>query len=186
MIGTFQRTHFGHNRVFLRYFPIRIIAMSRYRIKIEFSRMGCILALKSNFTIARTQIKGLLITHFKDGITGFHNPRSAYIENANFTTSQEIRRLQRINSFQLQYFTYRHNATHYHTVVHGIHHVYFIGRKYFLYKKITADSFCIITFRILRMSSVANFIVCFHDFITFLSYQVNSRTARRLRTRLQM
>ena len=167
VIGAFQRTHFSHHRVFFRHFLIGIVAMGRYGIEVELSRTGCILTLKSNFTVARTQVEGFFIVHLKYGTTRSHYTRSANVEDTHFTTGQEVRCFQRVDSFQWQYFTHRHSATHYHTIIHGIYHIYFVRREYLLYKEIATDSFCIIAFRIFRMCSVANFIVRSHDLLRF-------------------
>ena len=130
--------------------------------------MSRILALKSNFTVARTQVEGFFIIHFKHSVAGSDHTRSAYIENTHLAAGQEIRGFQRVDSLQLQHLTHRHGTTYHHTVVHGIYHIHFIWGEYFLYKEITTNSFRIITFRIFRMRSVADLIVRSHDYITFL------------------
>ena len=139
--------------------------MSRSRIKIEFSRILCILAFKSHFTISRTQVKSFLKIELESGIAGFYNTGTTHIENTHFTACQEIGSFQRINRFQLQHFAGRHGAANNHTVVHGINHVHFIRRKNCFDQEIPTNTLRIILLGIFRMRSITQFIICFHFLI---------------------
>ena len=130
MIGPFQRTHLGNDCIGFRHFAVRIVAVCSQRVEVELSRMGSVLTFKGHLTITRTQIKGFFIIKFKYRITCFYNTGTSHIEDTHFTAGQEERSFQRINRFKLQHLTNRKRATYHHTVVHGIHHIYFIGDKY--------------------------------------------------------
>ena len=139
--------------------------MSRSRVEIELSRILCILAFKSHFTISRTQVKSFLKIELESGIAGFYNTGTTHVENTHFTACQEIRSFQRINRFQLQHFAGRHGAANNHTVVHGINHVHFIRRENSFDQEIPTNTFRIILPGIFRMRSITQFIICFHILI---------------------
>ena len=69
---------------------------------------------------------------------------------------------ERVDCLQVQCFTDRHGTTHDHAVVHGVYHVHLIGSKELPDQEIPAQPLCVVGFRILRMGSVTQFIICFH------------------------
>ena len=162
MVRAFQRARFGNDGICLGNLFIGIITMCGSGIEIKLGGQAGIFAFKSHFTVSRSQIKSFLIIQFKHGITGSYHTGTSHIEYTHFATGQKIRSFQRLDGFELQYFTYGPGSPYHHTVVHRIHYINLIVRKNLFYQKVAAYPCSIIMLGIFGMSGIANFIICFH------------------------
>ena len=143
--------------------------MSRCTIEIEFSRTGWVFAFKEYITLTTTNVKSLFEPQLKDLFSYLNDTYTfAYIKDSDFTTGRKVWSFQRIYSLQLQFFLGRHSTTHYHSVIHGIHHIDFIFHKKSLNQEIFSQSGGVIRFSINRIGCVSQFIIRLHYFFRFV------------------
>ena len=144
-------------------------------VDVKLSRFGCISRTEHHIAFSTTDVEGFLVVQFIDFVTHLHTTFSSHVEDTNLTTGSEMRSLQRVDSFQQEFFLHRHRTTHNHAVVHGIHQIHFILREYLLNEEVATQTLGVIAFGILRMCCVADFIVSFHCCYSFSFFATELR-----------
>ena len=162
LVAHLQTTHVSNHGVGLGDFLAGIFLVGGAGVEVELGGFLGILRAEDDIPVATADVKGFLVVEFKHLVADFHATGTADIEDAHLTTGGEIGGLERVDGFQFQLFGHGHGAAHYHAVVHGIDHVYFVGGKYRLDEEVAANALGVITFCVLRMGRIANLVICFH------------------------
>ena len=162
VVRPFERAHVSHHGVGFRDLLVGVVAVGRRGVEIEFRGILGVLALEGHLAVARTEVEGLLVAEFEHRVAGLHHAGASDVVDAHFAAREEERSLQRVDGFEAERLGDGHRAADDHPVVHRVDHVDLVGREYLLDQEIAAQARRVVTFRILGVRRIADFVVGFH------------------------
>ena len=131
---------------------------------VELGRLLRISTDKDDVTLAATDVESLLVVKFIDLVAHLHAALATDIEDADLAACGEVRSLQRVDGLEQEFLLDRHGTADNHAVVHRINQVDFILRENFLNQKVAAQTLGVVTFSVLGMRCITDFIVRFHTY----------------------
>ena len=164
LVAHFERAHVCNHGVGLGYLLAGILLVGGDAVEVELCRLLRVGAAEHHIAVAAAYVECFFVAQ-GERLAAHLNGAFAQpdVEYAHLAARGEVFGLQRVDGLELQLFADRHCPAYYHSVVHGVHHVHFVGCEHALDEEVAPDALGVIAFCVLGVGRIANLIVCLHN-----------------------